>query len=78
MSNTNITEEHKALFEALRDPDFTNFALVHTTFDGEPTSAIAAITRQDGIYQIAPVAVIVTEKMFMRMTNPELGLEDTA
>ena len=67
---TNITEEHKRLFEALTSGEYDNFALVHTTFDGEPTAAIATVNEDGDGYILTPVLVFVTGAMFGRLTDP--------
>lgn len=69
-TTTNITEAHRSLFNALTSGKYDNFALVSTTFDGEPTAAIATVTFDNGEYLVVPVAVVVTEAMFSRMTGP--------
>jgi hypothetical protein len=70
-----ITEEQRELFDALRDPEYGNFALVSTALDGEPTAAIAAITENEfGDYEISPVALLVTDGMFGRLAAPDAGL----
>jgi hypothetical protein len=71
---TNITPEHRRLFDALIGGECGNFALISTTFDGEPTAAIAAVTRDGADYVISPVAVLLTDSMFDRMTDPSEGL----
>lgn len=62
---TNITEDHKDAFRALRNPEFVNFCLVSCFVNGEPTSAIAAVTHDenDGLYQVTPLFVAVTPDM---------------
>ena len=43
MANTNITEEHKRVFEALKRGEYRNFALFSCFVNGEPAVAIAAV-----------------------------------
>ena len=43
MASTNITDEHKRVFEALKSGEYRNFALVSCFVDGEPAAAIATV-----------------------------------
>ena len=43
---TNITADHRAAFEALISGEYANFALFSCFVNGEPASAIAAVTRR--------------------------------
>ena len=43
MANTNITEEHKRVFEALKSGEYRNFALFPCFVNGEPAVAIATV-----------------------------------
>ena len=74
-----ITDEQRVTFEAIRNPEYTNFAIVSSVLDGEPVACIAAlIDAEDGTDDtwIHPVAVIVTDAIFARLTDPQVGLED--
>lgn len=66
-TNTNITDELRASFEALMSGEFNNFALFSCFANGEPTSAIVAIAEieRDGeqLYQIKPLFVAITPGM---------------
>lgn len=72
--STNITEEHKRTFSALVSGDYENFALVSTTFDGEPTAVVAAVGRIEDEYIVVPLLVFVTDAMVERLTDPGSGL----
>jgi hypothetical protein len=64
MAETNITEEHREVFKALTSGEFTNFALFSCFVNGEPASAIVAVTKDDGDeYHINPLFVSVTPGM---------------
>jgi hypothetical protein len=64
MTTTNITKEHRGVFNALTSGDYANFALFSCFVNGEPASAIVAVTKDDGNeYQITPLFVSVTPGM---------------
>lgn len=63
---TNITAEHQAQFEALQGGQYRNFALFSCFVNGEPASAIVAITTYaQGDVTIAPLFVSVTPGMVL-------------
>ena len=49
---TNITAEHKAIFEALTSGDYRNFALFSCFVNGEPAAAIVAVNPDGDGYAI--------------------------
>ena len=64
MTKTNITQEHRKVFQALTSGDYTNFALFSCFVNGEPASAIVAINKPAGDeYQITPLFVSITPGM---------------
>ncbi len=65
-----VRPDSLAMFNALRDPEYTNFALLSVNYDGEPTEAIVAITQDETDYIITPVAVLPTDRMRDRLLNP--------
>lgn len=68
--STNIRPEHVSAFEALTSGDHDNFALFSCFLNGEPVSAVVAVTppdTPDGEYLITPLFVSVTEAM--RLTD---------
>jgi hypothetical protein len=67
MSQTNITPDHRSAFEALTSGDYANFALFSCFADGQPATAICAVTEQAGEYLIRPLFVSVTDTM--RLTD---------
>ena len=65
-----ITDNEREIFEAIQDAP--NIALVQTTFDGEDTAVIAAISEDPatGGYRVAPLAVLVTDAIMARLADP--------
>jgi hypothetical protein len=64
MAETNITQEHRQVFNALTSGEYSNFALFSCFVNGEPASAIVAINKPGGDeYQITPLFVSVTPGM---------------
>ena len=63
MAETNITDEHKEMFEAITSAKYSNFALFSCFVNGTPTAAICAVNGVDGDYQLTPLFVAVTEDM---------------
>jgi hypothetical protein len=61
MSETNITEEHKKAFEAIRNAD--NIALVSCFVNGELAVAICEVRKVDGGFAVMPMFVSVTPSM---------------
>ena len=61
---TNITTAHREAFKALRDSSFQNFALFSCFVNGQPASAIVAITKGGGKYAITQF-VSVTNTMVL-------------
>ena len=74
MANTNITDEHKRVFEALRGGEYGNFMLVSCFVDSEPAVAIATVRptlpeapNGEPGYFVQPLFVSVTPAM--RLTD---------
>ena len=63
MAETNITPAHVSQFDALRNPEYSNFCLFSCFMNGEPTTAICAVTRADQDFNISPLFVAVTPGM---------------
>ena len=63
-----LTSEETEIFDAIREAP--NITLIQTKFDGEETAVIAAINRDGEEYQIAPLAVLVTDAIMARLTDP--------
>jgi len=60
---TKITKNEKALFEAIRDPQYNNFMLMSVNFNGKQTSCICTIDdHKDGL-SITPHAVLINDKI---------------
>lgn len=77
LSGNGITEARRDAFNALTSGQYDNFVLVHTTYDGVPTAAIATTVRDPYVgddVEIHPIAVFVTPSMFARLTPPDEGL----
>ena len=62
---TNITDEHRAAFEALTSGGYSNFALFSCFVAGEPAAAIVAVNRNGADYTIRPLFVAVTPGMVL-------------
>jgi len=65
-AQTNISAQHREVFDALRNPQFANFALVSCYVNGEPAAAIAAVCpspNEPDMTLIAPLFVSVTDAM---------------
>jgi hypothetical protein len=60
---TNITAEHKAVFEALTSGDYRNFALFSCFVKGEPAAAIVAINEHGDNYDFTPLFVSITPSL---------------
>ena len=60
---TNINELHRQHFDAIRDPEYSNFALFSCFLDGKPTVAIVAINQDGEEFRITPLFVAVTPEM---------------
>ena len=60
---TNITAEHKALFDAVTSGKYDNFALFSCFVDGKPTSAIVSVVQDGEEYNVTPLFVAVTADM---------------
>lgn len=64
------------VFDALTSGEYSNFALVSTALDGEPTWAIAVVQEhEDGSHVIVPLFVWVTPGVGARLVDPATGLE---
>ena len=57
---TNITDHHRAAFEALASGDYANFTLFSCFVNGEPATAIVAVNRDGGSCAITPLFVSIT------------------
>ena len=62
---TNITAEHRAIFEALTSGRFDNFALLSCFLDGQPAAAIVVVGRDGEDYTISPLFVALTPGMVL-------------
>ncbi len=68
--NTNITAAHRDAFEALTSGDFGNLALFSCFVNGEPASAIVAITPdEDG-------NTLTIQPLFFISVTPDMVLTD--
>ena len=68
-STTNITDKHKAVFEALTSGEYCNFALFSCFLGDEPTAAIVSIIETESEYDITPLFVAVTPKMLEMLVD---------
>lgn len=65
-AKTNITQEMADLFEAIRDPSYTNFGLISCFMNGEAAVAIGAFYKHpDGTTEIKPLFVSLTPSMVL-------------
>lgn len=69
-----INNEEAEVFEALVSGRYDNFALARTELDGEEVAVIVAITEDDEQFNVAPLAVLVTDELFSRLKDPALAL----
>jgi len=65
-----IDKEHKSRFEALRDPEFNNFALMSCKLDDIETSVVCAINKDGSEYLITPLFLTVNEAIMQRLKDP--------
>ena len=69
MADTNITEEHRRAFEALKSGAYDSFALFSCFVDGSPAAAIVTIqppgTDGEDEYVIHPLFVSITSEMIL-------------
>lgn len=66
---TNITAEHRAVFEALTSGRFDNFALFSCFVEGEPAAAIVSVNRNAEEFIISPLFVALTPGMTLTDHN---------
>jgi hypothetical protein len=64
---TNITAKHQRHFDALRNPQYGNFALFSGFVNGEPTSIIVAVSQaaEGALIEVSPLFVAVTPGMVL-------------
>lgn len=65
-----VKKESVKVFENLGLNAFSNLAVVSTAIDGVSCDAIASINTDGGGYIITPLAIIVNEEVFARLSNP--------
>jgi hypothetical protein len=65
-----LTDSEREIFSAIQSA--ANIALVQTAFDGEDTAVICAMNQDDpgGEIRVAPLAVLVTDAIMARLTDP--------
>ena len=54
-----IKANERRLFHTLRDPEYSNFALLQAEFEGKRAAFIVAINRKGDDYFISPLAVLL-------------------
>ena len=66
-SHTNITQEHREMFNAITSGDYDNFALFSCYVNGEPAASIVAINRDENgdDFLITPLFVSITGSMVL-------------
>lgn len=65
MTDTNITDQHLEVFAAITSGKYTNFALFSCFVNGEPASAIVAISEDGPDFTITPLFISVTDNMVL-------------
>jgi hypothetical protein len=63
-----LKANERKLFNALRDPEFSNFALLQAEFEGRRAAFIVAINRDGEDYLVGPVALLLDRRLFDRCT----------
>lgn len=71
-----LNDSERAVFEAVRDPEYTNFALLNAEMDGRDVAVIVAVTTDGDQYDLGPVAVLVDDEMRDRLTCDGQALSD--
>ena len=71
MKDTNITDDDKEAFAAIRDPAFSNIALFSAFWDGQPCAVIVAINQNEhtGEMDITPMALMLTNEMTKHLSD---------
>lgn len=67
MADTNITETHKADFDALKSGEFDNFCLLSCFVNGEKSAAICVVNRDEDsdAFIVSPRFVALTPSMVL-------------
>jgi len=65
-----INEEEKAAFKSIIDR-FPNLVLAKSTFDGIPTMVICDTVEGEVDMQLKPLALIINEEIFAKLTPPD-------
>jgi hypothetical protein len=63
-----LTDQEREVFDAIREAG--NIALVQTSFDGEETAVLAAVTEDGNYVDITPLAVLITAAILARLAPP--------
>ncbi len=63
-----LTSGESRVFNGIRDG--SNIVLMQTQFDGEETAVICAMTGEGDDIHVTPLAVLVTDAMFGRLSAP--------
>lgn len=71
MTNRPLTNSERSVFNDITSGDYDNLALIRTQLDGRDVAAIAAVMSDGGEYQVLPVAILVNDELFARMTAPD-------
>jgi hypothetical protein len=67
---TNITPRMQEVFEAVRNSEFNNFALISCFYDGKPTAAIAAVNKMpDGEFHVTPMLLYLTDELLDKVVD---------
>jgi hypothetical protein len=72
---TNITADHRAVFQALTSGDYRNFALFSCFVNGEPAAAIVAVNQDGDEYANTPLFVRITPSLTLTDHDGRLPVE---
>lgn len=83
-----LTDEEQRQFDELKSiMAASNTCLIRTEMNGKPVAAVAVVNAQDGgdiaddmedgrtMYNVTPVAILMSEDIFSRLENPMYGQE---
>lgn len=70
-----LSDESVETFELIQAAlDTGALALVSTALNGEPVAALSVIQFDGETYTVQPVAILVNDELFARLTPPDSGL----
>jgi len=63
-----LNANERKLFNALRDPEYSNFTLLQAEFEGRRATFIVGVTREGDDYLLSPLAVLLNRRLYDRCT----------